>query len=191
MTENAEDSFMSFENLPDIVDGQICPFVSSTKSTIDSCLNLLNITPTDSIIDLGCGDGRIILTAIEKYNIEGVGIDINPSLIKDCEKSAKEKNLDLSKYIFKVDDFTREDFDFYNCTCICFYLIPRVLKLFKEKLFRYLREDHKRRCVALRYPFRNIIPTKVDEVMKIYYYDYRSQEGEYGLKELDSFNPAF
>ena len=93
----------------------------STNLTAEKVVELLKITEDESIIDLGCGDGRILFKAVEMKNCHGVGIDINKDLIDECNQKVINEKLN-DKLKFYVDDFSRENFDFYNCNCVCFYL---------------------------------------------------------------------
>ncbi|ELP94273.1 hypothetical protein EIN_187400 [Entamoeba invadens IP1] len=187
----AEDDWMPFANEPDAVKDQIVPFVTSTPSTVRGVVKLLNVTQSDKIIDVGCGDGRFVFEAISQVKCEGVGIDICEDLVKQCNLEAKEKGVETLAH-FYVDNFLKEDFSFYGCNCISFYLVPKVLKGLKEKLFNYLEEDHSRRAVSCRFPFKGIIPSQIDEELKLYYYDYNSKKGEFTSSQYDDFvSPAF
>ena len=63
MTSEEED-WIPYFNEPDAPKEQLVPFVPSTLFTAEQVIELLNIKETDSIIDLGCGDGRIIFKAV-------------------------------------------------------------------------------------------------------------------------------
>ena len=185
-----EEDWMPYINEPDAPKEQLFPFVPSTNLTAEKVIELLKIREEDKIIDLGCGDGRIIFKAVKMRNCSGVGIDINKELIDECNKKMREQNLN-DKIKFYVDNFSREDFDFYSCNCICFYLVPKILKLIENKIKKYIREDRNRRVVSIRFPFRNLIPTYIDEVMKLYYYDYSSKDGKFGKDNYLNLLPAF
>ena len=189
MTSEEED-WIPYFNEPDAPKEQLVPFVPSTLFTAEQVIELLNIKETDSIIDLGCGDGRIIFKAVQMKNCTGVGIDINKELIDECNKKKTEQNLN-DKIQFYLDDFSRKDFNFYNCTCVCFYLVPKILKIIENKIKEYIREDKNRRVVSIRFPFRNLIPTYIDENLKLYYYDYLSKDGKYGKENYLNLLPAF
>lgn len=185
-----EEEWMPYLNEPDAPKKQLVPFVSSTFSTVKRVIELLKLNEYDKIIDLGCGDGRILFKAVEMTNCNGIGIDINQNLINECNEQVQRKNLQKNLN-FLVDDFSRCDFDFYNCNAICFYLVPKILKMIEKKVKEYIREDRNRRVVSIRFPFRNWIPTYVDDVMKLYYYDYKSKDGNYGNDDEISLLPAF
>ena len=185
-----EENWIPYFDEPDAPKKQLVPFVPSTNLTSEHVIELLKVTEKDKIIDLGCGDGRIIFKAVEMKNCSGVGIDINKDLIDECNKKKDEKHLN-EKIKFIVDDFSREDFDFYNCSCVCFYLVPKILKMIENKIKKYLKEDKNRRVVSIRFPFRNLIPTYIDEKMKLYYYDYSSKDGKFGKDNYLNLLPAF
>ena len=175
---------------PDAPKEQLVPFVPSTNLTAEKVIELLKLSENDKIIDLGCGDGRIIFKAFEMVKCNGIGIDINKDLIDECNRKVNENNLN-DKLEFYVDDFSRSDFDFYNCNCVCFYLVPKILKMIENKIREYIREDQSRRVVSIRFPFRNLIPTFIDEKMKLYYYDYSSKDGKFGKDNYLNLLPAF
>ena len=185
-----EEDWMPYLDEPDAPKEQLVPFVPSTNFTAEKVIEILKITENDKIIDLGCGDGRIVFKAAIMKNCKGLGIDINKELIDECNKKMNALNLN-NKLQFLVDDFSREDFDFYNCNCVCFYLVPKILKIIENKIKKYIREDKNRRVVSIRFPFRNLIPTYIDEVMKLYYYDYSSKDGKFGKDDYLNLLPAF
>ncbi|BFU23862.1 SAM-dependent methyltransferase, putative [Entamoeba histolytica HM-1:IMSS-B] len=185
-----DNDWMPYANEPEPPQGQLIPFITSPPQLCEEVIKLLGVTEKDKIIDVGCGDGRIVISAVELTHCKGVGIDINQDLIDGCIKEMNEKKLNTYLH-FQVDDFSRPDFDFYQCDCVCFYFVPRIIKMMKPKVLEYLRADHSRRCVSIRFPIKNIIPTKVNEAMKLYYYDWQSKEGKYGTNEDDCLLPAF
>jgi ubiquinone/menaquinone biosynthesis C-methylase UbiE len=71
-------------------------------------LALAEVTSNDVVYDLGCGDGRIVITAAQKYGARGVGVDIDPERIKESEENAKKAG--VTKLVsFKVQDATKVD----------------------------------------------------------------------------------
>jgi SAM-dependent methyltransferase len=59
----------------------IAPYVLSPQPIVDKMLELANIRPGEMVYDLGCGDGRILITAAKRYKAHGVGIEISPKLV--------------------------------------------------------------------------------------------------------------
>ena len=62
---------------PDVI------FVPTPQSVVDAMLKLAKVTKDDVVLDLGCGDGRIVVTAAKQFGARGVGIDIDPKRIRN------------------------------------------------------------------------------------------------------------
>jgi predicted RNA methylase len=106
---------------PDVV------YVPTPQNVVDAMLKLANVTSKDVVYDLGSGDGRIPITAAEKYGARAVGIDINPVRIKEAnENLAKSKAGD--KVTFLNQDLFETDIS--EATVVTLYLLPALnLKL--------------------------------------------------------------
>jgi SAM-dependent methyltransferase len=70
-------------------DRNLAPFVATPDDVVERMLRLANVGPKDVVYDLGCGDGRIVITAAQKFGARGVGIDIDANLINQAEANAK------------------------------------------------------------------------------------------------------
>lgn len=66
------------------------PYVPTPQEVVDGMLDFAQVKKTDVLYDLGCGDGRIVVTAAKKYGAHAVGVDINPERIAEAEKNAKD-----------------------------------------------------------------------------------------------------
>src|SRR5438067_1984323 len=98
---------------PDI----IVPFVPTNEKVVSAMLKLAGVKEGDTVYDLGCGDGRIVITAVKEFKAkQGLGIDFNPERLKDCERSmdaAKLSDTQRKAITFKQGDvlkMTPEDF---------------------------------------------------------------------------------
>ena len=65
------------------------------------------------------------------------------------------------------------------------------MKLFEDKIKNYIREKKDRRVVSIRFPFRNLIPTSIDDKLKLYYYDHTSKDDKFGDDSYLNLLPAF
>lgn len=72
-----------------------------------------------------------------------------------------------------------------------FLFSTKNIKINRKKVKEYIRDDRTRRVISIRFPFRNWIPSIVDETMKLYYYDYTSKDGKYGNDDDMNLLPAF
>ena len=71
----------------------LAPYVSSPQQIVDKMLEAAQIKPGETLYDLGCGDGRILITAAERYRAKAVGVEISESLVKAVNETIRRKNL--------------------------------------------------------------------------------------------------
>src|SRR3970040_1664455 len=69
------------------------PYVPSPQSVVAHMLKLAEVGPKDFVIDLGSGDGRIVLTAAKVFGARGFGVDINEKLVKEANEAAKGQGI--------------------------------------------------------------------------------------------------
>jgi len=107
------------------------PYVPTPQEVVDKMLELAQIKNTDTVYDLGCGDGRMVITAAKKYGAKGIGVDIDPERIKESNDNAKTAGVtDKVKFIQK-DLFTM---DFADCDVLTMYLLPSVNMKLRPKI---------------------------------------------------------
>jgi len=123
---------------PSIVDSTVeadVPFVVSPEKTVEGMLELAGVTESDTVYDLGSGDGRIPITAAKQHGARGVGIEIKPDLVQRARKRAK-----LAGVSDRVE-FRRQDLfeaDFSDATVVTMYLFPEVNLRLRPMLFEQL-----------------------------------------------------
>jgi len=103
------------------------PYVPTPQPVVDRMLEMADVKKDDIVYDLGCGDGRMVVTAAKKYGAKGVGVDIDPQRIKESNDNAKSAGV-TDKVKFEIKDlFTME---FKDANVLAMYLLPAVnLKL--------------------------------------------------------------
>jgi trans-aconitate methyltransferase len=97
------------------------PYVASQPRVVSAMLELAQVTGTDTVYDLGCGDGRIVITAAQKYGARGVGIDINPARIDEARANARDAGVD-DRISFEATDLF--DANIRGATVVALYLLP-------------------------------------------------------------------
>src|SRR5262245_1134850 len=113
----------------------IVPFVQTHEKVVSAMLKLAAVKEGDTVYDLGCGDGRIVITAVKDFKAKcGLGIDFNPERLKDCEKRMNDEKLteeQIKKITFKQGDVLKmTPDDFKDVDVVTLYLLPDVnLKL--------------------------------------------------------------
>lgn len=103
------------------------PYVPTPQPVVDAMLNVAKVNKNDVLYDLGSGDGRIVITAAQKFGTQGVGVDINPERIQEANQNAqKAKVTDRVKFV--QGDLFKTDLS--KATVVTLYLLPEVnLKL--------------------------------------------------------------
>jgi len=112
------------------------PYVASPSEIVDTMLELAGVTSSDIVFDLGCGDGRIVISAARKYGAHGVGIDINPARVEEARANARSAGV-ADRVSFEVNDLF--DADIHNATVIALYLLPDANLRLRPRLLRELK----------------------------------------------------
>lgn len=109
------------------------PYVPTPQEVVDEMLKVANVKKEDMLYDLGCGDGRIVITAAQKFGTRGVGVDINPERIKESNENARKAGVtDRVKFIQQ----NLFDTDLSKATVITLYLLPDVNLKLRPKLLQ-------------------------------------------------------
>lgn len=109
------------------------PYVPTRQVVVDAMLELANVTKDDVLYDLGCGDGRIVVTAAKKYGTNGTGVDIDPERISEANANARAANVTDQVRFIEGNLF---DVDLSNATVVTLYLLPRVNMQLRPKLLQ-------------------------------------------------------
>lgn len=112
------------------------PYVPTPEPVVDKMLELAKLKKGDVLYDLGCGDGRIVITAARRYGTHGVGIDLNPQRIAEAKANAKEAGVE-SQVKFMVGDLFKADFG--DASVVTLYLLPDVNKKLRPQLWKQLK----------------------------------------------------
>jgi SAM-dependent methyltransferase len=112
------------------------PYVPTDKTVVDAMLKLAGVKSTDTVYDLGCGDGRIVVRAAKNHGAHGVGVDINPDRIQEARQNAKLNNVENMVRFEEGDLF---DADIQNATVVTLYLLPSVNLRLRPKLLADLK----------------------------------------------------
>ena len=112
------------------------PYVPTPQSVVDKMLEMAKVGAKDVVYDLGCGDGRIVVTAAKRHGARGVGIDLNPERIAEANANAREANV-TDKVRFTTGDLFEADFS--EATVVTLYLLPQVNLALRPQLWRQLK----------------------------------------------------
>jgi predicted RNA methylase len=115
---------------PDVI------YVPTPQEVVDAMLKLANVTAKDVVYDLGCGDGRIPITAAKSFGARGVGIDIDPQRIKEATENLKTAGVGDKVKFMNADLF---ETNIGEATVVTLYLLPSLNIKLMPKLQKELR----------------------------------------------------
>jgi protein-L-isoaspartate O-methyltransferase len=142
-------TLVAFGQSPDLADfrNNLAPYVNSPEHAIDRMLQLAALKDGDTLYDLGCGDGRILIAAASRYKIKGVGIEISEHLAKTAAEKVKKAGLQNQVKIIHAD-FMKTDLS--DANVVTLYLATTANDMLRPNLERYLKPST--RVVSYDYP---------------------------------------
>ncbi len=111
-------------------------YVPTSGGVTDAMLKLAKVTPSDVVYDLGSGDGRIVIAAAKKFGARGVGVELDPELIKTATKNARKAGV-ADKVTFIQADLFKADLS--DATVVTLYLSNSINRRIASILQRQLR----------------------------------------------------
>ena len=115
---------------PDVI------FVPTPNEVVNKMLQMAAVTARDVVYDLGCGDGRIVITAAQRYGARGVGVDIDPERIREAKENAVRAKV-TNKVRFIEGDLFQADIS--EATVVTLYLLTELNLRLRPKLMNDLK----------------------------------------------------
>lgn len=115
---------------------KLAPYVSSPVRVVDRMLEIASIKPGETLYDLGCGDGRILIAAVEHYKVKAVGVEISPKLAAKAEQSIEHAGLQSQARVMTGDLL---NVDFTGADVVAIYLSTQLNAQLRPLLERYLK----------------------------------------------------
>ncbi len=124
------------------------PYVPTNMAVVEAMLKLAAVKEGETVYDLGCGDGRIVITAVGSFKAKrGLGVDFNPERLKDCDAAVKKAIADkkltaeqAKQLTFKQGDVLKmTPDDFKDVDVVTLYLLPEVNRRLKPILQKGLK----------------------------------------------------
>jgi len=129
------------------------PYVPTPQVVVDKMLQLANVGEKDFVVDLGSGDGVIVLTAARQFKAGGMGVDIDPDLVKLSNESARKFNVGDRVGFVELDVFKA---DLSRASVVTLYLLPGMMLDLRSKIFNELKPGV--RVVSHDYHFGDWVP---------------------------------
>ncbi|MGH8661729.1 MAG: SAM-dependent methyltransferase [Burkholderiales bacterium] len=140
------------------------PYLPSTRVAVDEMLRLAGTGPGDLVVDLGSGDGRIVIAAARDYGARGLGIELDPRLVAESEANARQAGVS-ERVAFRRGDVLVADYR--EATVVTLYLLPGLVDQLKPRLLSELRPGT--RIVAHDYGFSDWKPDRSVVISKTYH----------------------
>jgi SAM-dependent methyltransferase len=116
--------------------GEEIPYVQTPQNVVEAMLKLAGVRATDFVMDLGSGDGRILITAARRHGARGVGFDYVGSLVELASENARRAGV-ADRVTFVQKDI--HEVDFSPATVLAFYLLPDTNVELRPKMLAQLR----------------------------------------------------
>ena len=129
------------------------PYVATPMNVVDAMLEIAQVGPNDFVIDLGSGDGRIVITAAKKRGARGLGVELDGALVNDARREAQRQGV-ADKVEFRAENLFVTDL--HKATVLTTYLFPRVNAQLRPRIFEQLKPGA--RLVSHEFDFGNWKP---------------------------------
>jgi predicted RNA methylase len=126
---------------------KLAPYVVSPAAVVDRMLQLARPKPGETLYDLGCGDGGILISAVQKYHVKAVGVEISPKLAATASARITKAGLDKQARVINGDLL---QIDFSDADVVAIYLNTSLNEELRPHLERYLKNGA--RVVSHDYP---------------------------------------
>jgi predicted RNA methylase len=150
---NGQDEELEYMGMPDVV------YVGTAYDLVSRMLEIAQVKKDDLVIDLGCGDARMLVLAAQKYGSHGIGYDIDPDMVRASRRNVEKNHVEDLVKIIQADIFT---VDISKADVLPLYLLPEMnLRLLPQ--LETLKPGS--RLVLHNYDLDGIVPDKVVDVI--------------------------
>lgn len=137
---------------------KLAPFVPSPQRVIDRMLDMAAPKAGETLFDLGCGDGRVLVAATQRFNVKSVGIEMDEKLVKRANERIESMNLKDRVKIIQGDLLQA---DLSGADVVVIYLLTGSNEILRPRLEKFLKPGA--RVVSYAYAIPGWKPTKVDK----------------------------
>jgi SAM-dependent methyltransferase len=112
------------------------PYVPTNQPTVEAMLRIANVDPGDFVVDLGSGDGRIVITAAKLFGARGFGVDLDPQRVRESLENAQAAGVSERALFYQRNVF---DTRFSEATVVTMYLLPSINLKLRPRLLAELK----------------------------------------------------
>ena len=117
-------------------DGERAPFITTPPDVVERMLRFAAVGPADVVVDLGSGDGRIVIDAARKFGARGIGIELDPALVQKSRELVREANLAGRVSIVQGDVLQA---DISGASVVTVYLLPSLISRLQPRFIGELK----------------------------------------------------
>ncbi len=138
---------------------RLAPYVPSPQPVVEKMLEAAGLKPGETVYDLGCGDGRILITAAERFKAKGVGVELSARLVKEAQETVRKRGLQNWVTIIQGDLL---EADVSPADVVTLYLLTSSNARLQPKLEHTLKPGA--RVVSHDFAMRGWEPARVEKV---------------------------
>jgi SAM-dependent methyltransferase len=138
---------------------KLAPFMPTPAEVVDRMLEMAQVTRSDVVYDLGCGDGRLVITAAKRYGARGVGVDIDPALLAQSRANAKREGVEALVEFRQQDALT---VDLSPASVVTLYLLTEANLQLRPRLQSQLKPGS--RVVSHQFGMGDWVPTRTETI---------------------------
>jgi SAM-dependent methyltransferase len=139
---------------------KLAPFVPTPQEVVDRMLQMAEVKTGDVVYDLGCGDGRLVITAAKQYGARGVGVDIDPVRIAESKANAKAAGVEHLVEFRQQDALT---VDVSPASVVTLYLLTAANLKLRPTLQKSLKPGA--RIVSHQFGMGEWVPTRTETII--------------------------
>jgi cyclopropane fatty-acyl-phospholipid synthase-like methyltransferase len=136
---------------------KLAPYVASPVHVVDHMLELAKVKPGETLYDLGCGDGIILVEAVLKFHVNAIGVEISPKLVAMADERIHKAGVQDQAHVTQGDLLK---VDLTGADVVAIYLSTQLNSQLRPRLEKYLKPGS--RVVSHDYPVQGWKPTKVE-----------------------------
>ena len=128
--------FLYGQDRPKHYSNSLAPYVVSPQTIVDRMLDMADLKPNETLYDLGSGDGRILITAVQRYRAKAVGVEISDSLVRSTNDRIKRLGLQNDARVIHADML---QVDLSPADVVTMYLATDSNEIIRPNLEKYLK----------------------------------------------------
>jgi protein-L-isoaspartate O-methyltransferase len=136
---------------------KLAPYVSSPTRVVDRMLELADIKPGETVYDLGSGDGRVLIAAVEKYKAHAVGVEISPKLVVEAANNIQKAGIADQARVMQGDVM---EADLNGADVVIIYLATSLNEKLRPRFEKFLKPGA--RVISHDYAVPGWKPTRVE-----------------------------